>query len=101
MQSSNKGDTGQSLAPGARKKELPQLMTVEVAFKTRSGLGINLSRGCLPEKIKIVPGLVLLVFPDTVFTALARILDVVGSLSLFKAEIRILVLLVFPRISGC
>ena len=48
------------------KKELPQLLAVEVAFKTRAGLGINLLRGCLPEKIKIVPGLVLLVFPDTI-----------------------------------
>jgi hypothetical protein len=57
------------------KKELPQLLAVEVAFKTSAGLGINLLRGCLPEKIKIVPGLVLLVFPDTLFTALARILD--------------------------
>ena len=54
------------LLTGHYKKELPQLMTVEVAFKTRSGLGINLLRGCLPEKIKIVPGLVLLVFPDTI-----------------------------------
>jgi hypothetical protein len=57
---------------------------MEVAFKTRAGLGINFLRGCLPEKIKIVPGLVLLVFPDTVFTALARILDVVGSSSLLR-----------------
>ena len=74
------------LLTGHYKKELPQLMTVEVAFKTRSGLGINLLRGCLPEKIKIVPGLVLLVFPDTVLTAYARILDNwFGSSSLLKA----------------
>ena len=51
------------------KKELPQLLAMEVAFKTRAGLGINFLRGRLPEKIKIVPGLVFLVFPNAVFTA--------------------------------
>ena len=74
---------------------------MEVAFKTRAGLGINLLRGCLPEKIKIVPGLVLLVFPDTVLTAYARILENwFGSSSLFRHRPGYWFFLVFPRITG-